>query len=45
MLFSELAEPTPRKRSPESECCISSESGEVYWPEGRPETAEVDLML
>ena len=30
VLFSELAEPMPRRISPESDGCVSSESGERY---------------
>ena len=36
VLASELAEPTPRSVSPESDCCSSSESGERYTVVVRP---------
>ena len=54
VLASELAEPTPRRVSPESDGCISSESGDRYcvvvWPltlvpcERRDPVNEVELL-
>ena len=44
MLFSELAEPTPRRRSPGSEWCVSSESGEVYCVIEWPDAVEDDFV-
>ena len=38
VLASELAEPTPRSVSPESDCCSSSESGDRYSVVVRPST-------